>query len=65
MSKPDPWAKTKRRVIGLLLIMGWLLIAMVIYQISQFDYEMANFDPYEILEVSYDASAKEIKKKYR
>ena len=25
---------------------------MIVYQISQFDYEMANFDPYEILEVS-------------
>ena len=26
---------------------------------------MANFDPYEILQVSYDATQKEIKKKYR
>ena len=24
---------------------------MIVYQISLFDYEMANFDPYEILEV--------------
>ena len=25
---------------------------MIVYQISLFDYEMANFDPYEILEVN-------------
>ena len=65
MSQKDPWGKTKRRVAVVLLMMGWVLFAMLIYQIMQFDYEMANFDPYEILEVSYDASAKEIKKKYR
>ena len=26
---------------------------MIVYQISLFDYEMANFDPYEILEVNF------------
>merc|ERR1712240_163417 len=41
------------------------MFAGAVYQASQFDYELANFDPYEILQVSYDASAKEIKKKYR
>ena len=40
-------------------------MASVIYQVSQFDYEMANFDPYEILGVNYNTPAKEIKKKYR
>merc|ERR1711953_987294 len=40
-------------------------MAIIIYNISLFDYEMANFDPYEILQVSYDATQKEIKKKYR
>merc|ERR1712209_119380 len=40
-------------------------MAIIIYNVSQFDYEMANFDPYEILGVTYDSSAKEIKKKYR
>ncbi len=51
MSKTDPWARTKRRIVLLCLLVGWVLFAMVIYQISQFDYEMANFDPYEILQV--------------
>jgi len=40
-------------------------MASVIYQVSQFDYELANFDPYEILGVTYNTPAKEIKKKYR
>ena len=61
----DPWANTRRVVAAIVLLLGWSLIALVIYQISLFDYEMANFDPYEILQVSYDATQKEIKKKYR
>ena len=38
---------------------------MIIYQISQFDYEMANFDPYEILQVSMSADKKTIKSQYK
>jgi preprotein translocase subunit Sec63 len=40
-------------VLAVLLVLGWGVFAAVIYQISQFDYEMANFDPYEILEVGW------------
>jgi len=65
MQAKDPWANTRRVCTALVLLFGWSLIAFVIYQISLFDYEMANFDPYEILQVSYDATQKEIKKKYR
>jgi len=65
MSKKDPWVKTRRRLAYLFLLIGWVLFAVAVYQASQFDYEMANFDPYEILGVNYDSSAKEIKKKYR
>ena len=65
LDKKDPWAATRRKVVIGLLLVGWVLFAMIIYQLMQFDYEMANFDPYEILEVGFDASAKEIKKKYR
>ena len=65
MMKTNPWAKTRRRIASGLLIFGWVLFFSVIYQVSQFDYEMANFDPYEILGVSYDSTAKEIKKAYR
>ena len=65
MGQADPWAKTRKRIATIVLLIGWTIFAMAVYQISQFDYEMANFDPYEILQVSYDATAKEIKKKYR
>jgi len=65
LQQKDPWANTRRLFAGIILLLGWTLIAIVIYQISLFDYEMANFDPYEILQVSYDATQKEIKKKYR
>jgi translocation protein SEC63 len=34
------------------IIVGWILLALLAYKVSQFDYEMANFDPYEILNVS-------------
>ncbi|CAB4056931.1 SEC63 [Lepeophtheirus salmonis] len=51
LSTKDPWRSYKKAS-------KYILLA--------FDYEMANFDPYEILEVSYDSTPKEIiKKKYR
>merc|ERR1711997_829667 len=53
------------RIAGSLLLVGWCLMASVIYQVSLFDYEMANFDPYEILQVSYDATKKTIKSQYK
>lgn len=51
MQKKDPWAKTRRSVGAIFLLIGWGLFGMIAYQASQFDYEMANFDPYEILQV--------------
>merc|ERR1719436_1257361 len=65
MMKTNPWAKTRRRIASGLLIFGWVLFFSVIYQVSQFDYEMANFDPYEILGVSLDADKKTIKSQYK
>ena len=51
MSKKDPWQKTWRRIGYVLIVIGWLMFAGAVYQASQFDYELANFDPYEILQV--------------
>merc|ERR1719461_2666917 len=61
----DPWKKTRQRIAFFFIFIGWILFAMIIYQISQFDYEMANFDPYEILEVSISADKKTIKSQYK
>lgn len=41
------------------------MLIFLAYKVSQFDYEMANFDPYDILEISPGASDAEIKKSYR
>merc|ERR1719411_1591640 len=65
MELKDPWKKTRQRIALFLIFIGWILFAMIIYQISQFDYEMANFDPYEILEVSISADKKQIKSQYK
>ena len=65
MEFKDPWKKTRQRVALFFIFIGWILFAMVIYQISLFDYEMANFDPYEILGVSLDADKKTIKSQYK
>merc|ERR1719340_100124 len=65
MEHKDPWKKTRQRIAIFFIFIGWILFAMIVYQISQFDYEMANFDPYEILGVSLDADKKTIKSQYK
>lgn len=55
----------KNILIKLALISGWLLLILLAIKVSQFDYEMANFDPYEILGVSLGASQSDIKRSYR
>merc|ERR1719436_722473 len=65
MEHKDPWKKTRQRIALFFIFIGWILFAMIVYQISQFDYEMANFDPYEILEVSISADKKQIKSQYK
>jgi len=65
LEQKDPWKKFRNRVALLLIFIGWIFFAMIIYQISLFDYEMANFDPYEILGVSVSADKKSIKSQYK
>ena len=48
----------------LAIIAGWLLLALLTYKVSQFDYEMSNFDPFEILGIPSTASKSEVKKAY-
>ena len=47
------------------IILGWALFFYVAYKTSQYDYELANFDPYEILQVEPGSSAAVIKSSYR
>ena len=65
MEQKDPWKKFRNRVALFLIFIGWIFFAMIIYQISLFDYEMANFDPYEILGVAVSADKKTIKSQYK
>merc|ERR1719211_537170 len=65
MEHRDPWKKFRQRVALSFIFVGWILFAMIVYQISQFDYEMANFDPYEILSVPLNADKKTIKSQYK
>lgn len=34
-----------------MIVGGWVILLLLAYKVSQFDYEYANFDPYEILGV--------------
>ena len=61
----DPYKNVKSLLIKLVIIGGWALLAFLTYKVSQFDYEMSNFDPYEILGVPLGSSQGEIKKAYR
>ncbi|GLH14484.1 AAEL007987-PA, partial [Gryllus bimaculatus] len=61
----EPWKGTKQLAVKLMIISGWAILALLAYKVSQFDYEYANFDPYEILHVPMGASQADIRKSYR
>lgn len=42
-----------------------MLFVYVAYKTSQYDYEYANFDPYDILQIEVGASQADIKSAYR
>ncbi|GFG30385.1 hypothetical protein Cfor_05840 [Coptotermes formosanus] len=61
----EPWKGAKQLVTKLFIISGWVILIFLAYKVSQFDYEYANFDPYEILGVPLGSSQAEIRKSYR
>ncbi|XP_045446231.1 translocation protein SEC63 homolog [Melitaea cinxia] len=65
IEQSQPYKKVKNFFIMLAIISGWLLFAFIAMKVSQFDYEMSNFDPYEILGLPPGATQGEIKKSYR
>lgn len=54
----------KNVAIRIALVLGWTLLIFLAYRVSQFDYEMASFDPFEILKIEPTATKAEIKKAY-
>jgi translocation protein SEC63 len=60
----DPYKNLKSLAVKASIIFGWLLLIFLAYKVSQFDYEMSNFDPFEILSVPVGSSKAEVKKAY-
>ncbi|MCL4123746.1 UNVERIFIED_CONTAM: hypothetical protein GTU68_058152 [Idotea baltica] len=65
MEKPEKRKGMKKNFQRLILVIGWCFLAILIYKVQEFDYEYANFDPYDILGVGMQASQADIKKAYR
>nr|XP_014095299.1 translocation protein SEC63 homolog [Bactrocera oleae] len=65
LAAAEPYRLLKSLLIKLCLVFGWALLVLLAYRVSQFDYEMASFDPFEILQLPPTASMEEIKKTYR
>lgn len=64
ITNSDPYKNIKSLGIKLAIITGWLLLILLTYKVSQFDYEAANFDPFEILGIPLDSSKSDVKKAY-
>lgn len=65
LKNSEPWRGPKNFFKILLIIFGWIVFFYIAYKVSQFEYELANFDPYEILGISATSSQSEIKRAYR
>ncbi|KAK2710126.1 hypothetical protein QYM36_013710 [Artemia franciscana] len=65
LKKKKPSNIFRQYVIQSMLIFGWLLMIFAAYRTQQFDYEYANFDPYNILGIDIGASNAEIKTAYK
>ncbi|XP_012272858.1 translocation protein SEC63 homolog [Orussus abietinus] len=65
LQQNEPWKETKALFIKFLIVLGWVILIFLAYKVSQFDYEMASFDPFEILGVTPESSQSEIKRAYR
>ncbi|KAH8322239.1 translocation protein SEC63 homolog [Drosophila kikkawai] len=64
LANAEPYRALKSWSIKLTIVLGWALLLFLTYRVSQFDYEMASFDPFEILGVPPTSSQAEIKKAY-
>lgn len=64
IANSDPYKNIKSLGVKLAIITGWLLLILLTYKVSQFDYEMSNFDPFEILGIPLDSSKSDVKKAY-
>lgn len=65
LKNAEPWRGPKTFFVKFIIVTGWILLILLVYKVSQFDYEMANFDPYEILGVPLSSSQADVKKAYR
>lgn len=64
IANADPYKNVKTLAVKFSIIFGWALLIFLTYKVSQFDYEMSNFDPYEILGVPLGATKSEVKRAY-
>lgn len=64
ISNADPYKNVKSLAVKFSIILGWVFLILLTYKVSQFDYEMSNFDPYEILGIPLGSSKSDVKKAY-
>lgn len=65
VDKLHKWKRSRRKIIRFVIFIGWVLFLLVAYKCATIQHEYINWDPFEILELSPDATPNEIKKAYR
>lgn len=65
LNKDQPRKKLMRKIIMVILAIGWVIFFFLAYKASQIEIEHKEYDPFAILGLDRSASEKEIKKQYR
>jgi translocation protein SEC63 len=59
------WKRSRQKLVRGIIVIGWVAFVLIAYKCATTQHEYVNFDPFEILGISENATPNDIKKAYR